>query len=57
MARLKIEDLPKNLKISEEELKKVTGGTVRIGYAQSLTQRGYDIGPTGRIGYDIGPTG
>ena len=42
MARIKIRDLPKDRKISKEEMKKVFGGTISIN--QPYSNSGYRLG-------------
>ncbi len=42
MARIKIRDLPKDRKISREEMKKVFGGTISIN--QPYSNSGYRLG-------------
>ena len=52
MKRIKIEDLPKDMKLSDEDLKRVRGG---FQYS-SLGTRSYDYyGPWGRS--SVGPVG
>ena len=35
MARIKINDLPKDMKISKEDMRKITGGALLIGTAEA----------------------
>ena len=41
MARIKIKDLPKDAKISKEQLKEVLGGLLRSSYESSVLEKGY----------------
>jgi len=42
MARIKIVDLPGDVKISKEEMKKVIGGKVRVGQPKDIYEREAD---------------
>ena len=42
MGRIKIEDLPKDTMVSEEEMKKVLGGKMRIGQPKDPYEREAD---------------
>lgn len=38
MARIKIKDLPKDMKISKEEMKNVVGGALRVSLQQTMVR-------------------
>ncbi len=42
MTRIKIKDLPKDMKVSREEMKKIFGGTISV--KQPYLQTGYYLG-------------
>ncbi len=50
MARIKIEDLPKDMKISKNDMRKITGGTDLGTYLEGLEDQLNPVGDDAQLG-------